>query len=325
MQNTDEKKQKSIFTRRRGGVTLSKEEVRSIKIGRKKLKMEMQAKGIYDKESFELAAASMGLYFDSSNLIPLWWFSGKGLLLLVGAAAALLAALFLLAAVTQMRGHFTVNLSQKMFREGFTLSETKDFENPVSQLFAESAEDVPCISVRQIPADINSGDGDKSDTYFAYTFYLRNEGDSTVGYEWNIELNSESLNVSEAAWVMIFEDDEMTVFAHAREDGSQEALPAMDDTTRGYPDMEIFHSLKDPTQYEKIKTVGERSYYRVIPQNFQSDDIITSGVREHMLPMETHRYTVVIWLEGDDPDCTDELQGGHLGLSFNAQLVEEKK
>ena len=41
--------------------------------------------------------------------------------------------------------------------------------------------------------------------------------------------------------------------------------------------------------------------------------------------MEVHKYTVVIWLEGDDPECTDDLIGGHLGLQMQYALDEEEK
>lgn len=325
MVKTEEKKQKRLLKKTRGGIVLSETEVQSIREGRKKLKKEMRAKGIYSKEEFELTASSLGLYFDKTKVLPLWWLHGKGLAMLLGAALAALAVFYLLSAITQMRGHFTINLSDGMFREGFALSETADFKNATTHLFAEPAVDVPCISMRQIPADINSGDGQKNGQYFAYTFYLRNEGESTVGYEWQISLNSESKNLSKATWVMVFEDQEMTLFAKAREDNTQEALPALDDDTRGYPEMEVFGSLKDPSQYQLIRQKGERSYYRVIPQNFLYEATVTQGTRTQVQPMETHRYTVVVWLEGDDPDCTDELIGGHLGLSFDAQLLEETK
>jgi hypothetical protein len=29
-----------------------------------------------------------------------------------------------------------------------------------------------------------------------------------------------------------------------------------------------------------------------------------------------------MWLEGDDPDCTDDLIGGHLGIEMQFQLVK---
>ena len=31
-------------------------------------------------------------------------------------------------------------------------------------------------------------------------------------------------------------------------------------------------------------------------------------------PLDLDRYTIVVWLEGDDPDCTDPLIGGELKM-----------
>lgn len=319
-----EKEQKRLLKKTRGGVVLTEDEVRQIKAGRQKLRKEMRQRGIYSKEEFELTASSLGLYFDKKKLFPfLWWFHGRGLGLLLAAAALLLGALFLMSAISQMRGHFTINLSDRMFREGFSLSETQDFENITTHLFAEPAVDVPCMSIRQIPADIDQGDGQKNSTFFAYTFYIRNDGVSAANYDWQIQINSESKSLSQATWVMVFEEDEMTVFAEQGEDGSPQALPAMDDNSRGYPEMEIFQKLKDPDQYKLIRIQSDQRYYRVIPKNFVSQDVVTTGKKEGMMPGDVHKYTVVIWLEGDDPDCTDELIGGHLGLSFDAWMSEE--
>ena len=38
---------------------------------------------------------------------------------------------------------------------------------------------------------------------------------------------------------------------------------------------------------------------------------------------EVHKYTIVMWLEGDDPDCNDELVGGHLGMEVYMSLLEK--
>ncbi len=318
-----EKKQRRLLKKTRGGVVLSKDEVRAIREGRKKLRKEMRAQGIRSKEEFELTASGMGLYFDKNRLFPFWWFHSRGLGLLLGGALTLLAAAFLLSTVSQMRGHFTINISDKMFREGFVLSETADFAKATTHLFAEPAVDVPCISVRHIPADIDQGDGQKNETFFAYTFYLRNEGETQVDYDWKLQINSESKDLSTAIWVMVFEEDQMTLFAEPRADGTPQALPVMDDDSRGYPELEIFQKAADPAQYQKIQEKNGRDYYRVIPKNFLSHTVVTAGTKEAVQPGDTHKYTVVIWLEGDDPDCTDALIGGHLGMHFDARLVEE--
>ena len=40
-------------------------------------------------------------------------------------------------------------------------------------------------------------------------------------------------------------------------------------------------------------------------------------------PMQAHKYTVVLWLEGDDADVTDAMIGGHLGAEMNFRLESE--
>ena len=55
--------------KKRAGVLLSKEEVKAIRQGRRKLRKEMRAKGLKSRREFELTAGTLGLYFDKSNKI----------------------------------------------------------------------------------------------------------------------------------------------------------------------------------------------------------------------------------------------------------------
>ena len=64
-------------------------------------------------------------------------------------------------------------------------------------------------------------------------------------------------------------------------------------------------------------------YERVIPIPFVSDWMVATGIQESIAPEEVHKYTVVVWLEGDDPDCTDELIGGHIGMDFGFLMLGE--
>jgi len=321
------KEQRRIFKRKRSGEVLTREQVDAIKKGRKVLRKEMKAKGLKEKSEFELTASNLGLYLDKPRwwLWLLWFFRGRGLWALLGALALLLATMFLYSTVTQMRGHFTINMSDGLFREGFVLSETVDFANPTTHLFCTPAENVPCISISHLPENLDTIDGQHNANYFAYTFYCRNEGESTVGYEWQVNLNSESQNLSSACWVMIFEDGEMMFYARNNtESGRQEALPAFDDNSRGYIGRPLGQFNKSPaTQYQTIKQGRNYSYERVIPISFVTDSVVAMGEQEMVEPMEVHKYTVVIWLEGDDPDCTDDLIGGHVGMDFYFQMTEE--
>lgn len=323
-----EKSQKRLFKYKRAGVTLSEDEVRAIKAGRKKLRADMRAQGIKSKKEFELTASSLGLYFDKQRGLALfWWFlRSKGGWILLGSAAALMLALFGLSAVTELQGHFTVSMSDDLFREGFTLSETKGFENPTTHLFATPAEGVPCVSILDIPTNVDEIDGAHNDTYFAYTFYIRNEGESPQGLDWSLQIRAESRELSEAAWFMIFVDDEMTFYAKAnRETAGSEMLPPPSDTRRAYGEPPMYEMAAAPEeQYETIVSEKGITYWRIKPYVFEDEEVVKSGRFEEIVPGEVHKFTVVIWLEGDDPDCTNDRIGGHLGLEFEMDLVENK-
>lgn len=318
-----------FFRRTRGGVALTKEEVKEIKEGRKKLRKEMKERGIYTKYEFETTASALGLYFDKRRgfLLPLLFGGGKGIWALLGAALLTILALLGLAAVSQMRGYFTINLSDRLFRQGFVLSETEDFARPATNLFAEPAVDVPCISITDLGADIDSYEGQHNGFgYFAYTYFLRNEGDSAVDYSWQLQITGESLNLSTAAWIMVIEDGEMKLYAEMNEDGSVQTVPDMDDDTRGFLELPVMTLAKDPSEFlQPVKTVGENTYNRIITIPFEDEETVASGYQSEVEPMEVHKYTVVVWLEGDDPDCTDDLIGGHLGLNMQYTLIDEEE
>lgn len=315
-----------LFRKTRGGVALTREEVKHIKAERKKLKAEMKSRGIYSKYEFETTASALGLYFDKRRgvLIPLLFGGGRIVWWLLGAAALLFGTLFVMSAVSQMRGYFTINLSDGLFREGFVLSETEDFSNPVTYLFCEPAVDVPCISITTIEADVDDYEGQHNGSgYFAYTYYVRNEGESTVDYCWELGITGESLDVSRAAWIMVIEDGEMVLYAEADADGAAQTVPGRDDQTRGFTDIPVMSLARDPgSLLEEVKVVGDQVYSRIVTVPYEDEDTVTSGYQAEVEPMEVHKYTIVVWLEGDDPDCTDELIGGHLGLAMQYSLVE---
>jgi hypothetical protein len=75
-------------------------------------------------------------------------------------------------------------------------------------------------------------------------------------------------------------------------------------------------------QYEQIDADTTIPYYRVIPISFEDDVTVASGRQVKVAPTDVHKYTVILWLEGDDPDCTNELIGGHLGLEMNFRMIK---
>lgn len=315
-----------LFPKRRSGIRLTKEEVREIKEGRKKLRAELRKIGEKSRKEFEITASSLGLYFDKNKFWSLlhWFFATKAGWIMLAAAAALLLALYAISVITQLRGHFTVSMSDKMFKEGFTISEEETFKIPTSHLFSTPAVDVPCISIVDIPEDVDD-QGAHTGNYFAYTFYLKNEGESIADYQWELRINSESNSVSRAAWIMVFVDGEMTLYAKPKDNGEPEALPERGNDTVGYLKAPLYDSAVDKEgQYEIIKQYNTLTYWRVVTKPFEGESLIASGERLDVVPDEVHKYTVVVWLEGDDPDCTSELIGGHLGLEMYMVMIDEE-
>ncbi len=320
-------KQKYAFPhRKRSGVLLTKEEVKEIKAGRKKLRKELRARGEKSRKEFEITASSLGLYFDKTRLWALltWFFAARGGLLIIGAALLLLGGMYIISLVTDMKGHFTVSMHPDMFEEGLTICEDEEFKIPTSHLFSTPEVDVPCISIVDIPDNVDDPSTDTGGNYFAYTFYLKNNGKSTVDYQWELRVNSESAECSKATWVMLFVDDQMTLYAEANDDGSPAALPAKDVDNVGYLHPPLYDRAADKEQYEVVKQVSQLTYWRVIPKPFVSSDIVAVGEATDVVPDEVHKYTVVIWLEGDDPQCTEELIGSHIGLEMYMALTGEE-
>ena len=108
------------------------------------------------------------------------------------------------------------------------------------------------------------------------------------------------------------------------ETGEAEAIPSYDITDRGYLTLPIMDVAEGSDQFQVVRQDGPINYYRVVPYSFESDTVISSGIQENIKPQEMHKFTVVMWLEGDDADATDEVIGGHLGVEMGFSLIEEQ-
>ena len=59
---------------------------------------------------------------------------------------------------------------------------------------------------------------------------------------------------------------------------------------------------------------------------FVSEDYVMMEKRENMKPGDIDKYTVVIWVEGDDPDCVDTIIGGEMKMhmEFTQERIRNK-
>ncbi len=291
-----------------------------IKKERKKLRRELKEKGITSRTDFETIAHDLGLDLDKRHAWLLWFWlwwgrllSSLGLKALLAAAAALLALLFFMSYLSETAGSFTINLTSDMLYAGFTLSETEDFENPSVRLIAEEITNVTNIDIQEIPDDVTEIDGMQNDRdYFAYTFYIRNEGEEAADYLYRLNMLSDTMNVSDAVWVMLFEEDYQVVYAKESADGNAEEIYGY----RVAPFGDVAYDYS--SQYYE-----EDGRYGLVATSFTTDNTIVEGIVENIAPGEYKKYTVVIWVEGEDPECTNDIFGGYAELSMDFELIDD--
>ncbi|MDD6203654.1 MAG: hypothetical protein PUC05_01460 [Firmicutes bacterium] len=182
-------------------------------------------------------------------------------------------------------GSFTVTVNKyDATQYSLSLSETPQFDYQISRLNAKTAEDITNISQNDLPDDIDSINGQHNgDDYLAYTFYLKNVGRDTVTFEYNMFITNVKNDVDKAIRIRIYRDGEYTTYARTRSDGTGPEKDCVDFLT-------------------------ERTIVRRQVEDFKPGDVT--------------KFTVVIWLEGDDPDCIDDLIGGSLKTDMNISVIE---
>ena len=112
---------------------------------------------------------------------------------------------------------FTITLDNKLQDEkGIILYSNPNEKAHQRKLFASALNDMDNISYDWIPKDVHTssnGGSHNGDNYIAYTFYIENEGEVSVNYWYSIIIDDVIKRVDEAVRVIVFLNDEETVYA----------------------------------------------------------------------------------------------------------------
>ncbi len=183
-------------------------------------------------------------------------------------------------------GSFTVRVNKyDMVNQGLCLSETPDYDRKVSVLNANTVYDMTNISANDLPENIDMVNGSHNGkNYIAYTFYLINSGDDTISYQGDMTIENVEKGVDEAVRVAIYKNGEKTV-------------------------------------YGKTKSTG-KGKESDCDEEFLSSSLVMREKKEKFKPGDKDKYTVIIWLEGNDPDCVDAIVGGTIKFGMNFEIVE---
>ena len=194
-----------------------------------------------------------------------------------------LIVLYVILAIIYNEGKFTVTLdSNRTLQSGIAIYD--DINHAVGQrkLEANSIKFMDNISFKWLPEDLDSDEKygtHNGDNYIAYTFFVENQNTEVLNYWYEVIVDDVIKNVDEAIRVRIYHNGEQKTYAK---------MNGLDNTPE-----------KDTIPFKSITDAQESIILEEV-SNFQ--------------PGQRDRITVVVWLEGDDPDCVDALIGGEIKM-----------
>ena len=167
-----------------------------------------------------------------------------------------------------------IEIDRPLQNRGIVLSTDPEFETKSVALSAKQVQNVTNITYSWLPTDLDTAkDGEHNGkNYVAYTFYCKNEGEAEVDYKATLDISGVAKSADEACRVMVYKNGEPTVYAKGKYDNRDEA------------------------EKDTVKFLDDKTVMSTTTENFKPDNV--------------DKYTVVVWIEGADPECVDEIRDG---------------
>lgn len=197
----------------------------------------------------------------------------------------LVSIIYLFLYIVYQGGRFTVNLDKNLSdRKNVFLSEDGKMSGKTRELAAGTIDYMDNISIKWLPQNIDTEatGAHNGDNYIAYTFFVINAGKETVHYWYEVDIDDTIRKVDEAVRIMIVRNGNRIVYAK-----------------------------KSPITGKAEEGTKE----------FTSKSIAVLEQRKNFKPKEKDRFTIVVWIEGDDPECKNELLGGEIKMHMD--ITEE--
>ncbi len=228
-------------------------------------------------------------------------------------------------------GGYTINIDEELQGMSIELRESYKDENGTNQLEApefQKAEPIMQPQVNECLAYNNDGGYTSSaGNYIGYTFYLCNVGNNECDVESTFKIVENKKDVASAVrfWVFVSEGSE--------KDGEL-VLDTIDTTGTIYKKKESSAEIEDKYNKSYNNETKPNGYQQQVNWNenytdADDENIIKTFIWEDFKPGDAKKITIIMWLEGNDPDCIayeDEngvrqgILGGSLkiGMSFQA-------
>ena len=204
-------------------------------------------------------------------------------------ASSILSIIFVLITFYgQNAGNFVMTVDYDAFKRGIVLSKDENFRDPSSQLMTRAVDSAIDMNYTWLKLDevvlANGNYIDPDFDYIAYTFHVKNNGSETVDVGYHIRITDVYKNMDAAIRVLVIENGVETVYKKP------------DSPVGGVPVSESPDNVK--------------------PVHFLTDTIVTRKRFQNFSPGDTRKFSIVIWIEGTDPDTVDDILGGMVKLQM---------
>ncbi len=176
--------------------------------------------------------------------------------------------------------------------KSISLYDNSEFENPTTHLDIKSESEMNNITYSMINSNVYDSDGDVSfQNCLGYTFYLRNEGSETLDFNMQIQLIDPTKNIETALRVLVLEDSLQKVYGLANQETGESEMISNDEL--------------------------------LMCQDFTSNTMVCDYDFLQLESQDYVRYTILVWLEGEDPDCIDDILGGTFKLQVDFEVLDD--
>lgn len=197
----------------------------------------------------------------------------------------LLLILYFVMGIVYNNGNFSITLDKNLYLDnGIIIYDDFQYKVYRTELLAKAPETFNSIKEIWLPEEIKDYEGgsNNGDSYLVYTFYIENTGEEVAGYTREVIIDDVIKNVDAAIRVRIYKNGEYQTYAKLSSEGEVEP--------------------------------------NTVP--FIDDKIIMSEYVTNFKPNDIDKYTIVLWIEGEDPDCTDNILGGEFKVRMNFKPID---
>lgn len=200
----------------------------------------------------------------------------------------ILVIVYFIVGIVYNSGNFSITLDKNLyFQKGLIIYDDSNYKVYRTELYAPAPRTFDNISYKWLPNNLGDYEGGShnGENYLAYTFYIENMGVDPSDYWSEVVIDDVIKNVDEAVRIRVYRDGQYVTYAKLSSQGTAEP--------------------------------------ETVP--FVSDDLVVREHIENFKPGDISKYTIVLWVDGSDPECTDNILGGEfkVHMDFKSEFVED--